>query len=69
MGADGRSGDVFIGSVLDEIIFVVSEYSVLRSLGYFCLLSALSCGFRWRGDMGSPKNSENTDIFSYVKEA
>ena len=48
---------------------VVSDYAVLRFLGRCRLLSPVSRGLGWNGDMVSPKNSENTNIFSCVKEA
>ena len=55
LGADGQSGVVLVGCVLDDMTVIVSDYSVCWFLVYFRFLSAISCGLNWRGDMGSPK--------------
>ena len=62
-------GDVFVVGVLDDMVVVVSGYSVCWFLGDCRLLSAASRGLNWRGDMGSPKESENTHIFNNEKKA
>ena len=62
LAPDGWSGGVFVGGVLDYMMVVVSDNSVWKFLGDFRLLLALPHGLRWRGDMGSPKKSENTNF-------
>ena len=69
LGEDGRSRDVYIEGVLEVMMVVVSDYSVCCFWGDCCVLSTESRGFNWRGDMGSPKKSENTDIFSNDKHS
>ena len=44
LGADVRYGNVFVGGVLDDVMVVVSDYSVCWFLGDCRLLSAASRG-------------------------
>ena len=66
--ADGWSGDVFIGGVLYDMMVVVNDYSLCWFLGDCHLLSAVSRGLNWRGDMGSPKKFKKYQYFSNDKK-
>ena len=69
LGANGWSVDVHTEGVLYDMMAVVSDYSGCWFLGDCCFMSAVFRGLHWKGDMGSLKKSENTDIFSNDKKA
>ena len=48
LGADGWSGDMFVESVLDNMMVVVSDYYACWFLDDCRLLLAVSCGLNWR---------------------
>ena len=64
LGADGWSGGVYIEDVLDDRMALVNDSSVCWFLEKCRLLLKVSRGLNWRGDMSSPKKTENTDFFS-----